>query len=64
MKLRLYKFQIVPICQVVNEEGRVVGEKPVTQSGGVPLEVFGVEGLREWAGEFEKEIEQWEEPAA
>lgn len=53
MPLVPYKFQILPICQVLDADGHVVAEQPVgrrTPAGDVaPIEVFGVAALKAWA---------------
>jgi hypothetical protein len=56
MKLQPYKFQVVAVCQKVDDEGRVLGEMPVSGPQGQPVEVFGVEELAEWARAFPDEI--------
>lgn len=61
-RLRLYKFQVVPICQALDEKGRVVGERAVTHTAGAPVEVFGLDGLARWAAEFEQQIDEWRPP--
>jgi hypothetical protein len=53
--LRPYKFQIVAVCQRV-EDGAVVGEELVTGKDGQPVAVFGVDGLRAFADSFEDQL--------
>jgi hypothetical protein len=57
-----YKFQIVAVCQAV-EDGKVVGEQTVSQANGQPLVVYGVDGLRKFANEFEENLRQAEPPS-
>lgn len=54
--IRPYKFQIVAICQEVNADGDVIAERPVASAEGQPVEVFGVNGLREFAETFEAKL--------
>lgn len=56
MTLRPYKFQIVAICQELDTGERVLGERPVTDANGHPIEVFGIEGLAEFAATFEASL--------
>lgn len=57
MQLRPYKFQIVSVCQVVDDDGKVVGEQVVAGKDG-PLNVFGMDGLREFTDSFEAKLEE------
>lgn len=54
--IRPYKFQIVAIVQEVDEDDRVIGERPVTAGNGQPIEVFGVDGLVEFAKGFDARL--------
>lgn len=54
MILRPYKFQVVPVCQKL-EDGKVVGEQ-IIAAGDQPVTVFGVDGLREFAEGFEAKL--------
>jgi hypothetical protein len=53
--LRPYKFQIVAVCQQV-EDGQVVGEQIVAGPDGQPLVVYGLDGLREFADTFQAKL--------
>lgn len=55
MTLRPYKFQIMPVCQRV-EDGVVVGEHTLTSGNGQPIVVFGIDGLRAFADGFEDQL--------
>jgi hypothetical protein len=55
VSLRPYKFQIVAVCQDV-EDGAVVGEQVVTGTDGQPIVVFGLAGLRLFADGFEDQL--------
>jgi len=52
MDYRPYKFLIVPVIQEVDEDGNVVQEMSPEQ----PQAVFGVEGLRSFADNFELDL--------
>jgi hypothetical protein len=52
MSLRPYKFLVLPVFQVVDEEGVVVGERQPDQ----PDTVFGIEALQRWADGFEAQF--------
>jgi len=52
--LRPYKFMIVPVIQVVDDEGKVIDEGTPEK----PDTVFGVEGLREYADGFESALRE------
>jgi hypothetical protein len=52
MSLRPYKFQIIAVCQVI-EDDEVKGEELVGNQNGEPVTVFGLAGLRAFADDFE-----------
>lgn len=49
---RTYKFLVVPVVQLVDEEDLVVGEAQPDQ----PDTVFGLDGLHRYAEEFEARL--------
>ena len=55
MTLRPYKFVVVAIVQQANEDGSVTGELRSE-----PVEVFGLNGLTEWAAGFPAELTEAE----
>lgn len=55
MSLRPYKFQVVAVCQRL-EDGEVTGEEIVAGTEGQPLVVFGIDGLRGFAEGFEERL--------
>jgi hypothetical protein len=61
-KLVPYKFEVIAVCHVVDEDGNIVAEQPVgrpTQDGGMqPVTVFSVSGLADWAAGFEGQLER------
>ncbi len=59
MSLRPYKFQVIAVCQDVEDE-RVVGERIVSAKDGQPLVVFGVDGLRAFTDSFEQRLREGE----
>ena len=56
--LRPYKFQIVAICQEINDDGEVTGEQLIAGDGNQPIAVFGLDGLREFADNFEAKLRE------
>lgn len=50
--LRVYKFQIVPVIQVVDADGVVENEVTPPQ----PDQVFGIDGLLQYASTFEERL--------
>ena len=62
MTLRPYKFQVIAICQELDEDGRVIGERIVAGQNNQPLEVFGCDGLRNFADMFPAQIEAASNP--
>ena len=54
--LKVYKFQIVVICQEVGDDDAVVGERLITGKDGQPVVVFGMHGLREFADTLEANV--------
>lgn len=61
MSLRPYKFQIVAVCQQVEDDG-VVGEQVVGGPDGQPVTVFGVDGLHAFADSFEQKLKEADSP--
>lgn len=59
--MRPYKFQIIAVCQVIENE-QVVGEQALASEDGQPLVVFGLDGLREFADNFEARISETRDP--
>lgn len=56
MSLRPYKFQVIAVCQRV-EDDEVSGEEIVAGEEGQPLVVFGgVDGLHAFADGFEERL--------
>lgn len=53
-QLRPYKFLVVPVLQLVDDDGDVVGEQQPQQ----PDVVFGVDGLERYAAGFPAALEQ------
>lgn len=62
MTLQPYKFQILAICQEVDEVGVVQAERVVSGPNGQPVDVFGVKGLAAFAEGFEAQLAQANEP--
>jgi hypothetical protein len=59
-KLVPYKFEVVAVCHVVNDDGDVVAEQPVGQhseAGMRPVTLFGVAGLSDWAAGFQGQLD-------
>lgn len=54
--LRPYKFIVQAVVQSVDDEGIVVGEQSSN-----PVELFGCDGLREWADGFTSALAKAEE---
>jgi hypothetical protein len=60
-KLVPYKFEVVAVCHIVDDDGNIVAEQPLggpSQNGLVPVTVFAVAGLVNWAQGFQKQIDQ------
>lgn len=49
---RTYKFVVMPVVQIVDDDDVVTGEASPQQ----PDTVFGLDGLREYADEFEHKL--------
>jgi len=56
VKLRSYKFLILPVVQQLDDDGTVMGEGQTEQ----PDVAFGVRGLKEYAESFEQVLAQRE----
>jgi len=52
--LRAYKFLVMPVLQLVDEEGGIVGEQSPQQ----PDVLFGVDGLARYAAGFDAALER------
>lgn len=67
-KIVPYKFEIIAICHVLDDDGNILSEQPAgqqTPDGSLaPASVFGVEGLKRWADGFEAQLENVNEAAA
>lgn len=60
-KIRPYKFEIVPIVQILDDDGEVIGEGTPAQfmpPKGSPSVVYGCKNLETWAREFPEFIEE------
>lgn len=52
MSIRPYKFLVIPVVQEVDDDGNVIQEMSPEQ----PTHVYGVEGLKRFAENFEMEL--------
>jgi hypothetical protein len=52
--LRPYKFLVVPVVQELDDDGNVIGERQTQE----PAQVFGVQGLHEYADGFDDVLAQ------
>ncbi len=62
MKLIPYKFEVVAICHVVDDDGKVNAEQALGRSNPdnslLPVTLFSVDGLVEWAEGFEEQLDK------